>query len=181
MGDIKAKDLNTAGSVAAGDKILGSSINGTTANVTVETLENHAVDTKLYSSLSNQTVSAAINSLKSIFSSMSNIQQIGGFFTTSSSNTWEYTNYSLTIPNNHLYAIWGETVFYNNAPRGCALSSSSNSKAFLSVTEVPDGQNYYITRSPIILVSGATVYLYEKRDHFGQNQSFIKYIDLFTI
>ena len=60
MGDIKAKDLNTAGSVAAGDKILGSSINGTTANVTVETIENHAIDTKTYTSLSNATVSATI-------------------------------------------------------------------------------------------------------------------------
>ena len=63
MGDIKAKDLNTAGSVAAGDKILGSSINGTTANVRVDTLGNYIINNLNQSNIGNVSVSTAIESI----------------------------------------------------------------------------------------------------------------------
>lgn len=182
MADIKAKDISVAQSIASNDLILGSSIAGTTANVTVETLENHATNIKTYSSINNKTISAAINDLFGIFSSMSNIQTVGGTFTSTLSNAWEYTNYSLRVPNNHIYAVWGEAVYQNNAPIGCALSVYPNMKGFVSVAESPNvGADYFVQRSPIAIVSNTTLYLYEKRDHSGQNQSYIKYIDLFTI
>jgi hypothetical protein len=56
MADIKAKDIAIASSVASNDLILGSSIAGTTANVTVETVGKYIINQLNLASLSNQTV-----------------------------------------------------------------------------------------------------------------------------
>ena len=66
MADIKAKDIAVAQSIAANDLILGSSIAGTTANVTVETLGNHINKNITYSEISNKSVIQYLqnNSLK---------------------------------------------------------------------------------------------------------------------
>jgi hypothetical protein len=56
MADIKAKDIAIASSVASNDLILGSSIAGTTANVTVETVGNFILNNFPKSDLGNQSI-----------------------------------------------------------------------------------------------------------------------------
>lgn len=64
MADIKAKDISVAQSIASSDLILGSSIAGTTANVTVDTLGKYIIDTLPVASLGNVPVSTLINNLQ---------------------------------------------------------------------------------------------------------------------
>jgi hypothetical protein len=56
MADIKAKDISVAQSITSSDLILGSSINGTTANVTVETVGNFILNNFPKSDLENQSI-----------------------------------------------------------------------------------------------------------------------------
>lgn len=56
MADIKAKDIAIASSIASNDLILGSSIAGTTANVTVETVGNFILNNFPKSDLGNQSI-----------------------------------------------------------------------------------------------------------------------------
>lgn len=64
MADIKAKDIAVAQSVGANDLILGSSIAGTTANVRVDTIGNHLINSLTYNSLNNKTLAQIINELE---------------------------------------------------------------------------------------------------------------------
>ena len=175
MGDIKAKDLNTAGSVAAGDKILGSSINGTTANVTVETVGNYIIEQLTLISLGN-TTSGKILNLESRIRNLKNIQTVGGNFTGSKTSEWEYTGYSLTIPNNHVYLVWGDLGWGESTPKGVALSLSNQYKWFSTLSESDSGIFVFNT-APLIKNSG-TLYLWEKRNSPGTNIDRIQYIDL---
>lgn len=172
MADIKAKDIAVAQSVAASDLILGSSINETTANVTVETVGKYIIEQLNISSL-NGTISDYV---KNLASRLTNVQSVGGSFTGTKSNEWEYTGYSLTVPFKHVYLIWGSVGWGDTTPKGVALSTSDQYTWFSTMSENTSGILMFNTAS-IIRTSG-TVYLWEKRYSAGTNNDSIYYIDL---
>lgn len=61
MADIKAKDIAVAQSITSSDLLLGSSIAGTTANVTVETVGKYILKQLNISELSNDSVVNFLN------------------------------------------------------------------------------------------------------------------------
>ena len=65
MADIKAKDISVAQSITSSDLILGSSIAGTTANVTVDTLGKYIINILPFTSIGNVSVSTQIINIKS--------------------------------------------------------------------------------------------------------------------
>jgi hypothetical protein len=168
MADIKAKDIAVAQSVAANDLILGSSIAGTTANVTVETVGKYIIEQLNLSSLDG-TISERIQNL-------TKLQAVGQDFAGSKTLEWEYTGISLTIPNNHVYLVWGNAGWGETTPKGVALSSSNQYTWFNTVTEITSGILVYYT--PPLIRSSGTVYLWEKRAGQGTNRNNIYYIDL---
>ena len=182
MGDIKAKDLNTAGSVAAGDKILGSSINGTTANVTVETLENHAVDTKTYTSLSDKTISGKFSDVDAFISRIKTANGVQQNIMVTQANSWAYSGLSLTVPANHIYIVWGEAGFNNSWARGLSLNRSSSSMdGIFSISEINEANRPVFKTPAIVLVGGSTCYLWSKYAETTSSTSeytSIKYIDI---
>ena len=180
MGDIKAKDLNTAASVAAGDKILGSSINGTTANVTVETVGKYIIDQLGLTSLSNASVSTVINNLKTQTNLIRHVNTIIEQRTGTQANAWEYTGISFTPTSGHLYMIWGVAEWQNSKPIGCGLSDDPVRVRFHTFNECGGDIETGYTSGILITSRTAPIYLFEKRTSNGRNYSSINYIDLGT-
>lgn len=177
MGDIKAKDLNTAGSVAAGDKILGSSINGTTANVTVETLENHAINTKTYSSLNNLSVQGYCGFLFNQTKMSRTLHSVTTNYAVTRSDVWEKTGLSVTVPNNHIYLVYGWTGFANAPTRGMALSDDERGVDAVSIAFL-DSTARCIRQTPAAIVTGKTITLWVRRTNMASEKMGLNWIDL---
>lgn len=172
MADIKAKDISVAQSIASSDLILGSSINETTANVTVETVGKYIIEQLNIPSLNGAISEYVLN----LASKLTNIQFVGGNFTGTKSLEWEYTGYSLTVPNNHVYLIWGNVGWGASTPKGAALATNNQNTWFQTMSENTSGTLIYNT--PITIRTSGTVYLWEKRAFPGTNEDRIYYIDL---
>lgn len=172
MADIKAKDISVAQSVGASDLILGSSIAGTTANVKVETVGKYIIDQLSLPSLNNSTVANRISQLlgKISISSIETRYQ-------AQSLDWEYTGLSITVPNNHIYLVQGQTGWSSAEPIGLGICKSiSAEKRFAAVTK--ENSSFY---TPLcLLASGETGYLMEKRVYVPNNSNIekITYIDI---
>lgn len=176
MADIKAKDISVAQSIAASDLILGSSIAGTTANVTVETVGKYIIEQLNLSSLNN-TVSEYVRKLSSRIQNLTKFQNVSAKFAGTKSLAWEYTGISLTIPRNHIYMMWGIADWGASTPKGIALSASDQYTWFQTMSENTSGILVFDT-PPLIMRGQSTVYLWEKRTNPGENINTIRYIDL---
>lgn len=176
MADIKAKDISVAQSIASSDLILGSSIAGTTANVTVETVGKYIIEQLNLSSL-NDTVSEYVRKLSSRIQKLTKIQNVSVSFTGTQSSEWEYTGLSLTVPSNHVYIVWGLGGWEETTPKGFGLSISNQRTWFRTMSENTSGILVFNT-PPIILQGKVTMHLWEKRWSNGTNTDTIQYIDL---
>jgi hypothetical protein len=181
MADIKAKDISVAQSVGASDLILGSSIAGTTANVTIETVGKYIIEQLNLSALSNTNVSNYIINLQSQINNIKRKKNVYGEFFSGNSNVYEYTGVSLTIPAGHVYIVEAVTSWKRSRPTGIALSEQSGGGRYLAKLDV-DSASQTAYRSGATIVSGEkTVYAWTRRwnpDGFGLDSFWIDYIDL---
>jgi hypothetical protein len=177
MADIKAKDIAVAESIASSDLILGSSINGTTANVTVETLENHAINTKTYSSLNNLSVQEYCNFLFNQTKMPRTLHSSAIDFAVTQQNVWENTNISVTVPQNHLYLIYAWTGFSNAATTGMLLSDDPVALDYVSISVLESGTRC-VRQTPAVIVRGKTITLWVKRTSTKSERTSLNWIDL---
>lgn len=176
MADIKAKDIAVAQSIASSDLILGSSINGTTANVLVETLENHTINTKTYQSLGGATVSAVLSNLSNSFEAFKTVKTIGDV--RSLEPGFRYSGVSVTVPNNKIYLLWANHPWVNTP--AYELGFSASNQTFYAQVYVQTSEHVAsVELTPIIIGQpGRTYYLWVNRGSNAQNQIYIQYLDL---
>ena len=116
MADIKAKDIAVAQSVAASDLILGSSIAGTTSNVTVETVGNCILNNLPQSDLGNQSI---LQYTKSMSDKLKPVTIVNQEFAPSEANVYSNVGaFTLTAPTLlYIKYEWGASK-----PLGIAIS-----------------------------------------------------------
>ncbi len=138
MADIKAKDIAVAQSIASSDLILGSSINGTTANVTVETVGNCILTNLPKADLGNQSI---LPYVKSIHDKLKPVVIINQEFTPAEANVYSNVGaFTLNAPTLlHIRFNWK-----NAKPLGIAVTNSPS----------PTSNNIL---SPLIMAEYATL------------------------
>lgn len=90
------------------------------------------------------------------------------------SGNFEYTGLSYTCPTGKTAIVFGQTSYANTRPIGLALSASNS--ALNAVCETSNVGNYVLRTPALMITSGETVYLWDKRDGAasGNNPFYIK-------
>jgi hypothetical protein len=120
MADIKAKDISVAQSVTSSDLILGASIAGTTANVTVETIGNCILNNLQKSELGNQSI---LPYTKNIHDKIKPVTIINQKFSPAEANVYSNVGaFTLNAPTLlYIRYEWGDAK-----PLGIAISDRSS-------------------------------------------------------
>ena len=180
MADIKAKDISIAQSIASSDLILGSSIAGTTANVTVETVGNYLINNLPIANLGNASVSSNILRIKDSIRDIQNLHSTMYQRRSLANNEWKYMDISITVPQNHIYLIEAVTTYQNTRPYGIALSHSNT--RFDPYIFNDNTSNWSRINSGVCLSFGSeTFYIWAKRDFVSPDATdnyYIRYVDL---
>jgi hypothetical protein len=179
MADIKAKDISVAQSITSSDLILGSSIAGTTANVTVETVGEYIIKQLNLPTLPQGNVESCLLNLNNYINNIRKIYSVKERVPAPSSS-WFYTGVNIEVPSNRIYLVWGESQWTSDAPKGIALSYDTSMLYPMSIIQVGNGvaASKYC---PAIVASGITIYLWGKRDKASAGQGdyyVIYYMDL---